>query len=87
VDLAWWRKDGNARFLEETFIGAGLRRISVFGSLDAFGYEEAWQQEEMKVKVDVFSTEVWGAGERRGAMWVGGTPFPCIARWVDGVAR
>ena len=31
---------------------------SVFGSLDAFGYEEAWQHEEMKVKVDVFSTEV-----------------------------
>ena len=31
---------------------------SVFGSLDAFGYEEAWQEEEMKVKVDVFSTEV-----------------------------
>jgi len=80
VDLSWWRKDGNAQFLEKTFLGAGLKRTSVFGSLDAFGYEEAWHEEKLNVKVDVFSTEVWGSGERRGAMWVGGTPFPCIAR-------
>ena len=31
---------------------------SVFGSLDAFGYVEAWHHEGLKVKVDVFSTEV-----------------------------
>ena len=32
--------------------------FSIFGSLDAFGYEEAWHHEGLKVKVDVFSTEV-----------------------------
>ena len=30
---------------------------SSFGSLDAAGYEEAWWSEEVKVKVDVFSSE------------------------------
>ena len=32
--------------------------FSIFGSLDAFGYEEAWHHDRLKVKVDVFSTEV-----------------------------
>jgi len=58
VDLSWWREDGNAQFLEETLMGAGLKRILVFGSLDAFGYEEAWQDEKLNMKIDVFSTEV-----------------------------
>ena len=53
-----FRKDGNAQFLEETLMGAGLKRILVFGSLDAFGYEEAWQEEKLNVKIDFFSTEV-----------------------------
>ena len=33
----------------------------IFGSLGAFGYEEAWKHEEMRVRVDVFSTEVFKA--------------------------
>ena len=35
--------------------------FSVFGSLDAFGYEEAWNEKKLNVKVDVFSTEVFKA--------------------------
>ena len=98
-----FRKERNAQLLEQTFMGAGLKRTrynklnntkmhpnhlqtpriihqktnhipitcSVFGSLDAFGYEEAWQQEEMKVKVDVFSTEVFSYASYISTLSVG----------------
>ena len=36
--------------------------------------------ENKALRMSLSSCKVWGAGERRGAMWVGGTPFPCIAR-------
>jgi len=80
VDLAWWRKGGNSRVLEDILISAGLKKESSFGSLDAAGYEEAWWSEEVQVKVDLFSSEAYDSGERREPLWIKGTLFPCVVR-------
>ena len=58
----------------------------MFGSLATFGYEESWVEEVSGLRLDVFSTERAGAGERVGAMWVEGRAFPCVAR-VGAVVR
>ena len=72
LDQAWWKE--NKQELEKELVTAGFKLAAIFGNMNMFGYEEAW--EKNGVKVDIFSSIMKG-NIRVTGFWVQGKLYAC----------
>ena len=72
LEQEWWKM--NQDNLHKAMEKAGFNRTAVFGKIENFGYEEAW--EESGVKVDIFGNVI-REGISTIGFWVQGKLYSC----------
>ena len=68
----WWKT--NKDYLNKKLLAARFNQTAVFGSIESFGYEEAWEKDG--IKVDIFSS-VRKDNVHVIGFWVKGRLYPC----------
>jgi hypothetical protein len=72
LEHSWWME--NKEKLDNDLANAGFNRTAVFGNIDMFGYEEAWEKND--IKVDIFSS-IMEENTHKIGFWVQGKLYTC----------
>ena len=86
IPIEWAREDDNDFKLQQAMVAAGFHHAwgKPLGTLEAYGYEYAWEKKEKDIRVDMFMVKTEKDRYRSG-LWRKKKVYKCSV-WLDDVA-